>query len=86
MAGSNTFLAAGPGSSSKFLGTQASVVVTVQNQLFTLVKNQVIKKIQDHRVVYTPGRNVDHLGFLILAKLALVVVVFLLISSVVSKQ
>ena len=34
----NTFLAAGLGSSSKFLGTQASGVVTVQNQV---VKTQV---------------------------------------------
>jgi hypothetical protein len=44
--------------------------------MFALVQNQVIKKIQDHTLVYTPGRNVDHLGFLFLAKLTLVMVVF----------
>ena len=58
----------------------------MQNQVFTLVKNQVIKKIQDHGVVYTPGRNVDHLGFLILAKLTLVMVFFLTSSMVLSRQ
>ena len=41
----NTFVAAGLGSSSKFSGTQESGVFSVQNHVFSMVLNQVIKKI-----------------------------------------